>query len=37
MIREPIEYNLCSAIISMAHEKGKKGTLCDIGWLRRIR
>ena len=37
MIREAIEYNLYSAIISMAHEKRKKGTLCDIGWLRRIR
>jgi hypothetical protein len=25
MIREAIEYNLYSAIISMAHEKRKKG------------
>ena len=36
MIREPIEYKLYSAIISTVHEK-KKGTLCDTGWLRRIR
>jgi len=37
MIREAIEYNLYSAIISTVHEKRKKGTLYDIGWLRRIR
>jgi hypothetical protein len=37
MIREAIEYNLYSAIIFMAHEKREKRTLCDIGWLRRIR